>query len=360
MQGRNRLHEMPGWAQLPLVAVGVGVMLSTQVLFQPFVWRHWPVDEVAWAWLEILRDRLVVAGGVALACVAVLRTHPRPGSARAWMMALAAAIGATAGEAVLMAFDTPAAADDAAELVERALRWTCVAAALGALDQVRRRALEADALVRGARAAEQASQAQAAQLHLQALRAQIEPHFLFNTLATVQRLTHTDPQLGRALLDDLHTFVRLSAEAGPEAQRWTLSQELDLVRAYLGVVETRMDGRLAVRIGSDPVLLGLDLPPLMVATLVENAVKHGITPSTEAGRIDIQARRDGTDLLVTVADTGVGFRATSGSGIGLANTRARLRTQFGAQASLTLSANVPHGVLATLRMPAAVPKGRTG
>jgi LytS/YehU family sensor histidine kinase len=113
-----------------------------------------------------------------------------------------------------------------------------------------------------------------------------------------------------------------------------------------------MDGRLSLRIEVDATLQAAELPALALATLVENAVKHGITPSTRAGSITIDARGDGADLVVAVADTGVGFGAGSGgSGIGLANTRSRLATRYGGRASLALRANQPSGVVATLRLP---------
>jgi hypothetical protein len=333
------------------VAAGLALLVSTQYLAQPFVWRHWPVDEVMLGWLEVLRDRLVVALAIGWAVVAALRSSTDRLRAAGVVAAIVA--GAAAGEGLIVLAAWPSASADTADFAGRVLRWSVAAGGIAALRVAQLRALAADSAVRGVLQAQAASERQLSSLRMQALRSQIEPHFLFNTLATVKRLGSTEPAQCERLLADLHTFVRLSQAAQPAEGGWTLGQELELVRSYLGVIERRMNGRLGVRIEADATLHAAELPALALATLAENAVKHGITPSMREGAIVIEARRNGADLVVCVADTGVGFGATGsgGSGIGLANTRSRLVTRYGSRAALTLRANRPSGVVATLRLP---------
>jgi len=330
------------------VALALAFVVSTQFLFQPFVWRHWAPDEVLLGWLEVLQDRAVVAACIAAGFVLARSANGR----RTLALGLGIAAGAAAGELALMLLATPAAAGDGAALAGRVLRWSFIAAALMALLALWRRALHAQDSLRRHELARLEGEAQAATLRLQALRAQIEPHFLFNTLATVRSLGATEPALRTELLDHLHAFIRLSMVAQPGDRPWTLAEEIELVRAYLGVVVLRMDGRLRVSFVVDEAVRACQMPPLLVATLVENAVKHGITPALAGGEIAVQAQRDGGHLQVRVADTGVGFQAHGGSGIGLSNSRARLRTLYGEQASLELHAHSPQGVVALLRLPA--------
>ena len=191
---------------------------------------------------------------------------------------------------------------------------------------------------------------QTAQARLQMLEAQIEPHFLFNTLAHVKRLYETDRAAGARMLGNLKAYL---AVALPQmrATDSTLGRELDHAGAYLDIQQIRMGRRLAYTIDVDDVLRGARLPPLMLLTLVENAIKHGLTPVPAGGRIDIRARVEAGRLRVEVADTGGGFTRSGGAGAGLANIRARLAAQFGAEAGLALALNSPHGVVAAISLP---------
>jgi signal transduction histidine kinase len=192
---------------------------------------------------------------------------------------------------------------------------------------------------------------QMAEARLQMLEAQIEPHFLFNSLATVKSLYQRDPEKGRLLIRDLSEYLRgaLPLMRGADS---TLRKEFALCEAYLRVLQVRMGDRLKVEIDLPRRLEHHDIPPMMLPTLIENAVKHGISPLREGGTVRIVARLNGEELQVSVADNGAGFRHTSGAGIGLANTRARLATMFGDEASLAVVANAGTGVSATLRFPA--------
>lgn len=187
---------------------------------------------------------------------------------------------------------------------------------------------------------------------LQLLQSQIEPHFLFNTIATIRRLQHTDPPRGRETLSGFIHYLR-SSLPGMRASETTLGQELALISAYLDVLGVRMGDRLRVEIDVAPGLHGRRIPPLSLATLVENSIKHGLGSLPEGGTISIRAWLEGDQLNVRVADTGVGLTASAGSGTGLANLRVRLRSLYGDAGALQVTANEPRGFAATLRVPSA-------
>jgi signal transduction histidine kinase len=194
-----------------------------------------------------------------------------------------------------------------------------------------------------------------AELQLSVLAAQVEPHFLFNTLAGVRSAISTDPARAAALIDRLAAYLRaaiprLRSDGGAEA---TLAGQVEIVRAYLALMVARMP-RLAFSIDVPAALNELPCPPLMLVSLVENAVKHGAEPKVGPVHITLSARQDEAGrLLLTVADDGAGFGASAGgSGIGLANIRERLRQMHGEAASLVLRSRPEGGVAATLTLPA--------
>jgi sensor histidine kinase YesM len=196
-------------------------------------------------------------------------------------------------------------------------------------------------------------QRQAADAQLAVLQSQIEPHFLFNTLANVQALVESGSPRAAPVLGSLIAYLRA---AMPQLQQGapTLGQEEALVRSYLELMRMRMPDRLAYVIDIDPGLSGLRLPPMTLLTLVENAVRHGIDPSEAGGRIAVGARRDVASGGVTlwVADSGRGIDEAKPSGTGLANLRERLAATFGPGATLSLQALSPHGVRAEILLPA--------
>ena len=192
--------------------------------------------------------------------------------------------------------------------------------------------------------------AQQLEAQLSALNAQIEPHFLFNTLANVKRLYETAPDRGRDMLVSLIAYLRAALPSMRQSES-TLGQELELVRSYLTILQMRMGERLSFEIEAEPGLLAASLPPMVLPTLVENAIKHGLSPLPEGGHILISAHAQAGELAVEVRDDGQGFAASGGSGVGLANTRARLAALFGGRAALELEALVPRGVVARVRLP---------
>ena len=185
---------------------------------------------------------------------------------------------------------------------------------------------------------------------LQALQAQVEPHFLFNTLAHVKRLYRTDPLRARRMLDSFRGYLRSALPDMRDAQR-DLGREIDLVRAYLDVEQVRMGPRLKTAIDVPEALRHEAYPAMMLISLVENAIKHGLNPLTEGGAIRIEAAVRNDSLEVAVADTGRGIVDKIGSGVGLANIRARLSALFGSDARLVLTPNAPHGLRAAIVTP---------
>ncbi len=186
---------------------------------------------------------------------------------------------------------------------------------------------------------------------LVALSAQIEPHFLFNTLASIQYLIRNDTNKAGEMTSDLIRYLRLALPRMKQATA-RLAEELDLVRAYLGIMQIRMGPRLQFAIDSPDDLNDVQIPTMTLITLAENAIKHGLEQKPDGGMINLCVSKAEQDLRLEVADTGGGFStAASGTGIGLANIRERLNTLYGNRAHLELEANQPSGVKAILIIP---------
>jgi hypothetical protein len=194
---------------------------------------------------------------------------------------------------------------------------------------------------------------QALDARLQLLKAQVAPHFLFNTLANVQALVDTGSPRASAVLRSLIAYLRAAVPRLHEPAT-TLGQELQLVQAYLELMHMRIPDRLQFALHVDEAARGLRCPPMTLLTLAENAVRHGIDPSEEGGRIDIDVQRRNGRCLVRITDTGAGFRqqTANGLGTGLSTLRERLQLSFGGDAQLRLTEHEPHGVCAELNFPA--------
>ena len=214
----------------------------------------------------------------------------------------------------------------------------------------RREILSLDAM-RAAEADRAALEQETLQARLKTLEAQIEPHFLFNTLANVRRLYETEPAAGETMLERLMRYLVVALPSMRDEQP-TLGREAQLIEAYLELQQVRMGRRLSYRVDIAPALRDIAVPSMMLLTLVENAIKHGLAPLREGGRVDVGARIDGGELQLEVADTGRGFGGdSSGMGTGLANIQARLAAMFGEAAALTLMPGHARGLLATIRIP---------
>ena len=192
---------------------------------------------------------------------------------------------------------------------------------------------------------------------LSLLHAQVEPHFLYNTLASAQILTRSDPARADEMLGNLITYLRHSLPRTEDSLS-TLGEELERARAYLDILKIRMGSRLNLQIDVPEPLKGVLFPAMMLQTLVENAIKHGLEPKPGGGTVWILARTLDATVSVTVADDGRGFSAEGGgTGIGLRNVRERLRLAYGSQASFAIVANFPSGVAATITVPNSVIQG---
>jgi hypothetical protein len=207
---------------------------------------------------------------------------------------------------------------------------------------------------------------QMTEARLQALQAQVEPHFLYNTLANVQALTEVDPPTANRLVGHLIEYLRAALPKMRESSS-TVGQEVERVRAYLNILKIRMGERLNFDIHVSEDLLALPFPPMMLPSLVENAIKHGLEPRREGGRIDVlvtRSLRNGqARLMLQVRDTGAGLSergAPSGGGLGLSNLRERLAALYGEQARFSLEANEPQGAVATLDIPLDWQAGGSG
>ncbi len=189
---------------------------------------------------------------------------------------------------------------------------------------------------------------------LRLMQAQVEPHFLFNTLASVQHLAEAQSPAAARLTSQLIGFLR-GGLSGLRDESSTLAQEFFMVESYLNIMKTRMDERLEFNLDLPPALASENMPPAMLISLVENAIKHGLEPQPSGGRIDIAAHKDvNGSLVIRVADTGLGALHTNGKdeGVGLSNIRERLHAIYDDRAALVVADNVPTGFIATLSYPA--------
>jgi sensor histidine kinase YesM len=184
-----------------------------------------------------------------------------------------------------------------------------------------------------------------------ALQAQVEPHFLFNTLALIGRLIETDPPEAAKVHAHLIAYLRSALPQMRSSGGATLGKQLDLSKAYLAIMQARMKERLAVRFEVPDFLGSAPFPPMMLQTLIENAIKHGLEPKIEGGTILVRARVDGATLVVDVCDDGVGIDLHADEGVGLANIRERLQLLYGAQAELVIEAPAGGGACASVRIP---------
>jgi LytS/YehU family sensor histidine kinase len=225
--------------------------------------------------------------------------------------------------------------------------------------QHRRRSLQAKNEALTQQAQQERTARRWADARLKLMQAQVEPHFLFNTLASVQDLAEGGAPEAAALTQQLITFLRAGL-AGLRDDTTTLAREFSMLAAFLTIMKTRMGDRLSFELDLPDALADIALPPAMLISLVENAIKHGLEPALEGGHIRLSARSNGAALTVAVEDTGLGLGAPtahcSGSdggdggavGVGLANIRERLAAIYGDEATLSVRENLPRGVIAAI------------
>jgi sensor histidine kinase YesM len=219
-----------------------------------------------------------------------------------------------------------------------------------------RRKAEAQAAVATERAEEESLKRQVIEARMAAMQAQVEPHFLFNTLASIDHLIETDPSRASQMQKNLIALLRASMPTMREANATglrELNRELEVIRPYLEILKVRMEERLQYEIDVPEGLGSAEFPPMMIQGLVENAIKHGLEPKAEGGRLLVKAEIRHGKLCVTVADTGLGFgkAATAGTGVGLANIRERLQLLYGDKAGVAITENQPSGTVVTITVP---------
>ena len=194
------------------------------------------------------------------------------------------------------------------------------------------------------------SEKKAAEANLKLLQAQIEPHFLFNTLSNVLSLLDTNPRKGKSMLVDFIQYLRASLTKIRE-DKATLGQEMEMIQAYLSIFKVRMGDRLQYKIDLPNQWKAISFPPMLIQPLVENAIKHGLEPKIDGGEILIRGIEKEGKLGLEVIDTGVGFKGERDSGMGLSNIRDRLFSLYGDNGRLILEENSPHGLKATIEVP---------
>jgi len=239
-------------------------------------------------------------------------------------------------------------------LPELAFLWI-VASAVIKITYKRQIQAEAQAAQATEAAEAESLKRQVVEARMAAMQAQVEPHFLFNTLASIDHLIETDPQRASVMQKNLIALLRASmptlrdGDGGPR----DLRRELEVIRPYLEILKVRMEDRLRTEIDVPEGLLSAEFPAMMIQTLVENAIKHGLEPKPEGGSLAVRAEVQHGKLAVTVADSGVGFgkAATAGTGVGLANVRERLQLLYGSKASLSVRENNGGGTAVTITVP---------
>ncbi|KQN78080.1 autolysin [Duganella sp. Leaf61] len=218
---------------------------------------------------------------------------------------------------------------------------------------------EAETQNANATAEREAMQRQLSEARMQMMQAQVEPHFLFNTLASVEHLIETDPPRASAMQRSLIRYLRaVLPQMRDNALITNLGREADMVEAYLNLLKMRMEERLIVEFDVPDGLRTAAFPPMMLQSMVENAIKHGLEAKPEGGVLKVRAEVAHNKLRVIVSDTGLGFGAvpSNGTGLGLTNIRERLKLLHGEQGQLLIAANSPSGVIATIEVPYALAK----
>ena len=321
-------------------------------------WLIGPLEEGDWVGVLVAFGRIELFGLLVLVfAAALIRLH-----SRALPRPLALAIGVIAGSFVAWMINAPELGKLGPLPPGGESYWTrvwfltrssaVVWGVLAAAWYFIQRANEREAALRESDLARHHLDTQLTEARLRVLQAQVEPHFLFNTLAHVKRLYKTDPVLARRMLDSFCEYLR-AALPQMRSEGATLGAELSLARAYLDVQKIRMGDRLEVEIAVPEPERQRPFPTMMLTSLVENAIKHGLNPLPEGGVVRLSVESSPTSLRVVVADSGRGFSTSHGTGVGLANIRGRLAAIYGATARFTLAPNSPRGIRATIEIPAA-------
>ena len=335
-----RIPHRLTWRHFGYVALIAAVLSIRHATFDLYRGSFPSVNSLSFTWLNSTCGFFILLFAVVL--LNLKRPHvPQP---------VALAIAVIAGCVLAALLNTWVWSQPTASRLRVVLfEWGLVATVYWFMERAARRAAE----LREVELDQHRFEAQMLEARLQVMQAQVEPHFLFNTLAHVQQLYQTDPARGRLMLDSFCGYVR-AALPQMRSSRSTLGREVELTRSYLDTQLIRMGRRLRFELAIQDHLLGAAFPPMMLLSLVENGIKHGLSPLREGGSIRVAAVSDAGILRVTVADTGAGLSTAEhgeGSGVGLSNIRSRLATLYGANGRLTLARNDPQGLVATIEVP---------
>jgi len=338
------------WRRAALV-VALCVVVSTQVLFNATIFTELSFAEIASGWFSNLLDTLFAGACIALAVTIADNALPEESWWRLVVLLLVVLAASLAAQCVLTwTHYPPGYYPDAIQLTGDALRYAILASLITLVYAVQKRNAHCAKRLQQFEIDRISLDRRMLEAELQVMEAQIEPHFLFNTLATVKRLYRTEPTSGERMLESLRRYLE-TALPQIRGTGTTLGKEFELVRAYLEILQIRMGKRLVFSVALPMELADVEFPSMMLITLVENSIKHGLNASPEGGSITLDARVADGEVRVRVADTGVGFQASSGSGIGLSNIRSRLAALYGPAATLQLESNEPTGVVAAIAMP---------
>ena len=347
-----RLWMRVGWKRL-LLAVGVSFVFSTQLLFQENVLEHYSVSETLESMTLYFLDILTIAILMALAVGWVDARLPKNGTTRNLLLIISVVGAVMIGIAIQMGMHYGAGPyPPVVYVLGEAARWTLMGGAIVLIYETMRRHQRNQQQLHAAELRHRILDNQMIESRIKMMEAQIEPHFLFNTLATVKRLYRTEPVGGARMVARLKEYLQAAL---PQIRHGipTLASEIALVRAYLEILQIRMGARLDFAIEAPPQSLSAPFPAMVLITLVENAIKHGLNPLPNGGRIEVQVLDAIDKVAVEVRDNGVGFQVgagTSGSGIGLANIRSRLAAVYGSGASMVLLQGDPSGVIARVEI----------
>ena len=336
-----------------LLAVGVSFVFSTQLLFQENVLEHYSLGETLESMTLYFLDVLTIAILMALAVGFVDARLPKNGTARNLVLIVSVVGTVVIGIAIQMGMHYGAGPyPPVVYVLGEAARWILMGGAITLIYETMRRHQRHQQQLHAAELRRKILDNQMIESRIKMMEAQIEPHFLFNTLATVKRLYRTEPEGGARMVARLKDYLQATL---PQIRHGlpTLGSEIELVRAYLEILQIRMGARLEFTIDTPPQPLSAPFPAMVLITLVENAIKHGLNPLHKGGRIEIQVFDLADKVAVEVRDSGVGFQVgagTSGSGIGLANIRSRLAAVYGSGASMVLLQGDPAGVIARVEI----------
>jgi signal transduction histidine kinase len=349
----RRVTRALSWQRIGVV-LAITLVASAQILAQPMDMVFWSFADVAGAWLGYTAELALVAAVITVAFTLADEALPPTGGVR-WVVIGAVILAASAvGTCAAWRLENLGPMPPLESVLRGSLPWSLIGIFTAGVLALHRRALRTREELQAVVDARASLLREEAEQQLQLLEAQIEPHFLFNTLASVRRLYRTHPASGAQAIESLKRYLG-AALPRIRSRESTVAGEIQLVRAYLELIQVRLGRRLRYRVSVDPeTLLNVPFPPLMLMTLVENAIKHGIAPSAHGGTVEVSVQARGDAIEASVADDGVGLDAAAGSGtgVGLANVRRQLAARFGTAASLTVEARLPRGVSARLRFPA--------